>query len=54
MMKLEDLTVQLPRVIIPTVISLKKAIKHYESVGGTASIFINEDGMQVISPELAK
>jgi hypothetical protein len=41
-------------VIIPTTISLKAAIKHYESIGGSASIFVNEDGMQVISPELAQ
>jgi hypothetical protein len=42
------------RVIAPTVASVKEAIKHYESIGGTASIFINEDGMQVVSPELAE
>jgi hypothetical protein len=30
------------------------AIKHYESVGGTASIFVNEDGMQVVRPEVAE
>jgi hypothetical protein len=41
-------------VIVPTVVSIKEAIKHYESVGGTASIYINEDGMQTISPELAE
>jgi hypothetical protein len=41
-------------VIIPTITSLKAAIKHYESVGGTASIYVNEDGMQVVSPELAQ
>lgn len=41
-------------VIIPTVTSIKAAIKHYESIGGTASIYINEDGMQVVSPELAR
>jgi hypothetical protein len=41
-------------VIAPTVESVKEAIKHYESIGGTASIFINEDGMQVVSPELAE
>jgi hypothetical protein len=42
------------RVIIPTITSLKAAIRHYESIGGTASIFVNEDGMQVVSPELAQ
>jgi hypothetical protein len=41
-------------VIMPTIRSLKAAIKHYESVGGTASIFVNEDGMQVVSAELAQ
>jgi hypothetical protein len=41
-------------VIAPTIESVKAAIKHYESIGGTASIFINEDGMQVVSPELAE
>ena len=41
-------------VIIPTVTSLKAAVKHYESVGGTASIFVNEDGMQTVSEELAQ
>jgi hypothetical protein len=44
----------LKSVIIPTVSSVKEAIKHYESVGGTASIYMNEDGMQIISPELAE
>ena len=43
-----------PSVIIPTVTSIKAAIKHYENIGGTASIFVNEDGMQVVSPELAE
>jgi hypothetical protein len=41
-------------VIVPTVTSLMAAIKHYESVGGTASIFVNEDGMQVVKPEVAE
>jgi hypothetical protein len=41
-------------VIIPTITSLKAAVRHYESVGGTASIFVNEDGMQVVSDELAQ
>ncbi|PMD58223.1 uncharacterized protein K444DRAFT_592129 [Hyaloscypha bicolor E] len=55
------ITIQIPvykegltGVIAPTVESVKEAIKHYESIGGTASIFINEDGMQVVSPELAE
>ncbi|KAF2808460.1 uncharacterized protein BDZ99DRAFT_534601 [Mytilinidion resinicola] len=40
-------------VIIPTVTSLMAAIKQYEAEGGTASIFVCEDGMQAIKPELA-
>jgi hypothetical protein len=46
------ITIQMPvykegleAVIIPTVTSLKKAIAYYESRGGSASIFINDDGM---------
>lgn len=38
-------------VIIPTVESVKKAISTYEKQGGSASIFINDDGMQLISEE---
>ncbi|KAF2430582.1 hypothetical protein EJ08DRAFT_238409 [Tothia fuscella] len=41
-------------VIIPTVKSLKAAISHYESHGGTASIFINDDGMRVVDEEEAQ
>jgi hypothetical protein len=40
-------------VIVPTVTSLIAAIRHYESVGGTASIFVNDDGMQVVKPGVA-
>ena len=36
---------------MPTVRSLKAAISHYESRGGTATIFVNDDGMSVISEE---
>jgi hypothetical protein len=56
--KLPHITIQMPvytesldTVILPTLRSLQKAIATYESQGGSASIFINEDGMQVI-PEL--
>lgn len=38
-------------VIIPTVNSLKVAISTYEKQGGTASLFVNDDGMQLISEE---
>src|SRR5271155_4581064 len=41
-------------VIDPTVKSIKAAISIYEMQGGTANIFINDDGMQVISPEDAQ
>jgi len=41
-------------VIMPTVESLLKAIKYYEAQGGTASIYVNEDGMQAITPDLAE
>lgn len=36
----------LDSVIIPTVRSLQKAISYYENHGGSASIFINDDGLQ--------
>jgi hypothetical protein len=55
------ITIQMPvykegleAVIIPTVNSLKAAISHYESRGGSASIFVNDDGMRVISDEDAR
>jgi hypothetical protein len=34
--------------------SLLVAIKHYEEQGGTASIYVNEDGLQTVSAELAE
>lgn len=40
-------------VLQPTIRSLMPAISHYERLGGTASIIVAEDGMQVVSPELA-
>lgn len=55
------ITIQMPvykegmdTVIIPTVRSLQAAISFYESRGGTASIFINDDGMRMISEEEAQ
>lgn len=55
------ITIQMPvykegmdSVIIPTVRSLQAAISYYESRGGTASIFINDDGMRAISDEEAQ
>jgi hypothetical protein len=57
---LPHVTVQMPvykeglnGVIRPTIISLKQAISTYEMQGGTANIFINDDGMQLISEEEA-
>ncbi|KAF4119264.1 Glycosyl transferase family 2 [Geosmithia morbida] len=43
----------LEAVIEPTVKSLEAAIRNYESHGGTAGIFMNDDGMQLLSPEEA-
>ena len=37
-------------VIEPTIRSLKTAISTYEMQGGTANIFVNDDGMQLIDP----
>ena len=58
---LPHVTIQLPvykegldAVIDPTVESLKAAISTYEMQGGTANIFVNDDGMQLISPEDAE
>ncbi|KAF2668730.1 hypothetical protein BT63DRAFT_471822 [Microthyrium microscopicum] len=55
------ITIQMPvykesldGVIIPTLRSLKKAISHYECHGGTASVFINDDGMAFLSEEEQK
>jgi hypothetical protein len=54
------ITIQMPvykeglkGVIQPTVNSLLPAIAYYERMGGTASIFVADDGMQVVQPELA-
>ncbi|KAF2769078.1 hypothetical protein EJ03DRAFT_343541 [Teratosphaeria nubilosa] len=44
----------LEAVIVPTIRSLKAAISTYEMQGGTANIFINDDGMQLISEEQAR
>lgn len=38
-------------VIMPTVKSLKQAMSTYELQGGSANMFINDDGLQLISPE---
>ncbi|KAI1751675.1 glycosyl transferase family group 2-domain-containing protein [Xylaria castorea] len=58
---LPHVTIQMPvykeglkAVIIPTVQSLKQCISTYELQGGSANIFVNDDGMQLISPEEAQ
>ncbi|KAJ9619954.1 hypothetical protein H2203_008229 [Taxawa tesnikishii (nom. ined.)] len=58
---LPHVTIQLPvykeglaAVIEPTVRSLKAAMSTYEMQGGTANIFVNDDGMQLISEEDAR
>jgi hypothetical protein len=59
--KLPHITIQCPvydesfaGVIVPTLDSLKVAISTYNSQGGTASIFINDDGLQLLDPELTE
>jgi len=56
--KLGHITIQCPvykeslaGVIDPTIQSLKIAVAAYISQGGTASIFMNDDGMQLLDPE---
>ncbi|KAH7390820.1 glycosyl transferase family group 2-domain-containing protein, partial [Phaeosphaeria sp. MPI-PUGE-AT-0046c] len=44
-------TESLEGVVKPTVASLQAAISYYESRGGTARIFINDDGMAIRSDE---
>jgi hypothetical protein len=34
----------------PSIASLKKAMQTYARQGGTSNIFINDDGLRVISP----
>ncbi|KAF3921835.1 hypothetical protein AA313_de0206154 [Arthrobotrys entomopaga] len=41
-------------VIKPTVDSLKQAISQYELQGGTANIFVSDDGLQAVSAEEAR
>ncbi len=47
-------TESLEGVVKPTVTSLNAAISYYESRGGTARIFMNDDGMAVRTPEQNK
>lgn len=41
----------LASVIAPTVKSIKQAISTYELQGGSANVFVNDDGLQIISAE---
>ncbi|KAJ5593912.1 uncharacterized protein N7459_000120 [Penicillium hispanicum] len=59
--ELPHVTIQMPvykeglkGVIVPTMMSVLAAVQYYEDQGGTASVFINDDGMQCIPPELAE
>ncbi|KAJ5131968.1 hypothetical protein N7448_006126 [Penicillium atrosanguineum] len=59
--ELPHITIQMPvykeglkGVIVPTMMSVLAAVQFYEEQGGTASVFINDDGMQCIQPELAE
>ncbi|KAI1372039.1 glycosyl transferase family group 2-domain-containing protein [Hypoxylon crocopeplum] len=56
--KLPHVTIQMPvykeglkGVIMPTIQSLKQCISTYELQGGSANIFVNDDGLQLISEE---
>jgi Glycosyl transferase family group 2 len=58
---LSHVTIQMPvykeglvAVIQPTIISLKAAISTYELQGGTANIFVNDDGMQLLPEDEAQ
>jgi hypothetical protein len=58
---LPHVTVQMPvykegltAVIEPTIKSIKAAISTYEMQGGTANVFINDDGMQLLPEEEAQ
>ncbi|KAI9698880.1 MAG: hypothetical protein M1820_007301 [Bogoriella megaspora] len=58
---LPHVTIQMPvykeglaAVIEPTIRSIKAAISTYEMQGGTANIFVNDDGMQLISEDDAR
>ena len=56
--ELPHITIQCPvykeslaATIAPTIRSIKAAISTYELQGGSANMFINDDGMQLISEE---
>lgn len=56
--ELPSFTIQMPvykedleHVIIPTINSLNSAIETYERQGGLVNIFVNDDGLQLFTPE---
>jgi cellulose synthase/poly-beta-1,6-N-acetylglucosamine synthase-like glycosyltransferase len=56
--RLPHITIQMPvykegleGVLAPSVESLKKAMKTYARQGGTSTIFVNDDGLQLLSPD---
>lgn len=60
-LELPHITIQMPvykeglqGVILPTISSVMAAVRHYEKQGGTASIFVNDDGMQLVNKDLAE
>ncbi|PNS18232.1 hypothetical protein CAC42_7601 [Sphaceloma murrayae] len=57
--ELPHITIQMPvykeglkGVIVPTITSVLKAVNYYQAHGGTATIMVADDGMQLISEEL--
>ena len=59
--RLPHITIQCPvfkeglhAVLMPTIRSLKAAISTYEMQGGSANIFVNDDGMQLLSQKEAQ
>lgn len=59
--KLPHVTIQMPvykeglkGVIMPTIQSLKQCISTYEMQGGSANVFVNDDGLQLIPEEEAQ
>ncbi|KAF4550630.1 Hypothetical protein D9617_16g014180 [Elsinoe fawcettii] len=57
--ELPHITIQMPvykeglkGVIVPTITSVLKAVNYYQAHGGTATIMVADDGMQLITEEL--
>ena len=42
----------LTTVLAPSIESIKTAMRTYARQGGTSTIFVNDDGMQLLAPEL--